>query len=167
MYTSLIFSTGMPDFSTADLMATAPSCGAGTETKEPLNWGSQHKSSQKVFRNRRDGTNLGRWRASSAQDVRLLDLPRHGAGGREGPPWRADAGSVGRRRPGCQAGSRSGGRLQHRENREGLDRDRRNWNRYIEDWEVIESAPGATSGGCIAAPPRTASAGSPHRALRR
>ena len=38
MYTSVIFSIGTLDFSRADLIATAPSCGAETETKEPLNW---------------------------------------------------------------------------------------------------------------------------------
>lgn len=38
MYTSVSFSTGMLDFSTADLMATAPSWGADTEANEPLNY---------------------------------------------------------------------------------------------------------------------------------
>ena len=37
MYTSVIFETGILDFSTADLIATAPSSGAVTVTKEPLN----------------------------------------------------------------------------------------------------------------------------------
>src|SRR5947207_11718614 len=38
MYTSVIFSTGTPDLAMAALIATAPSCGAGIETKEPLNY---------------------------------------------------------------------------------------------------------------------------------
>lgn len=37
MYTSDILDTGTLDFSRADLMATAPSSGAGTVTKDPLN----------------------------------------------------------------------------------------------------------------------------------
>lgn len=37
MYTSVIFSTGILDLLKADLMATAPSSGAETEAKEPLN----------------------------------------------------------------------------------------------------------------------------------
>jgi len=38
MYTSVILETGTLDFSRADLMATAPSWGAETGRKEPLNW---------------------------------------------------------------------------------------------------------------------------------
>lgn len=38
MYTSVIFSTGTLDFSKADLIATAPSLGAETVTKAPLNF---------------------------------------------------------------------------------------------------------------------------------
>lgn len=33
-----MFEAGTPDLEMADLMAVAPSCGAETETKEPLNW---------------------------------------------------------------------------------------------------------------------------------
>lgn len=38
IYTSVIFSGGTFDFSRADLMATAPSLGAETVRKEPLNY---------------------------------------------------------------------------------------------------------------------------------
>ena len=38
MYTSVILEMGTPDFSRADLIATAPSWGAETVVKEPLNW---------------------------------------------------------------------------------------------------------------------------------
>jgi hypothetical protein len=38
MYTSVIFSTGTFDFSSASFMAVAPSRGADTEVKAPLNF---------------------------------------------------------------------------------------------------------------------------------
>jgi hypothetical protein len=47
MYTSVIFSTGTFDFSKADLMATAPSLVADTDTKEPLNWEEVSRLSHK------------------------------------------------------------------------------------------------------------------------
>jgi hypothetical protein len=47
MYTSVIFSTGTFDFSKADLIATAPSLVADTDTKEPLNWEEVSRLSHK------------------------------------------------------------------------------------------------------------------------
>lgn len=38
MYTSVILDAGTPDFFIVEVMAVAPSWGAGTGTKDPLNW---------------------------------------------------------------------------------------------------------------------------------